>query len=137
MERASSDRLPDATGSEAEELGPRGCPVLSEIGLLQPCRDAGEFRLDSDLRSDGAQIGGRSIAAHGIHSLQLGRSGLQLVTLIDRHRSGRSRAYLGVAMILSASIRPSMRQSKTSFPCRSRSPDWLDRLIGDRCRAGR
>jgi hypothetical protein len=32
---ASSDRLPDATGSEAEELGRQGCLVLSEIRLLK------------------------------------------------------------------------------------------------------
>jgi len=34
MERASGDRLPDATGREAAELGRQGCPVLSEIRLL-------------------------------------------------------------------------------------------------------
>jgi len=35
MERASGDRLPDATGSEVKELGRQGCPVLSETGLLE------------------------------------------------------------------------------------------------------
>jgi hypothetical protein len=120
------------------QAGPRRCMTTGaafpagkeEVADARPCRDAVGFRSDIDLRSDGAQIGDRSVAAHGIHSLQLDRSGLQLVTLTDRHRSGRSRAYLGVAMILSASIRPSMRQSKRSFLCGSRSPDRSIGLLG-------
>jgi hypothetical protein len=98
--------------------------------MLSFCRDDEEFRSDSDLRSNGAQTGGRSVATHGIQSLPLDRYGLQLVTVTDRHRSGRRRAHLGVAMILSASIRPSMRQSKRSFLCRSRSPARSIGLLG-------
>lgn len=100
--------------------------------MLSFCRDAEEFSSDSDLRSNGAPIGGRSVAAQGIQSLPLGldRSGLQLVTVTDRHRSGRRRAHLGVAMILSAWIRPSMRQSKRWYLCRCRSPDRSIGLLG-------
>ena len=98
--------------------------------MLSFCRDDEEFRSDSDLRSNGAQTGGRSVATHGIQSLPLDRYGLQLVTVTDRHRSGRRRAHLGVAMILSASIRALGEAVEEVVPVQIPLSRPLDGLLG-------